>query len=194
MFVGLIVVVAVGLFIFGVARIVVGRRTMQLNEAQTRPQYEAVTDFLSPAERSFFGVLQQAVGSDFIVFAKIRLADIVRPVKNPSRSGWRSAFNRISGKHVDFTLCDPGRLTVLLAVELDDRSHGSLERGFRDNLVDSALSDAGIPILRVPARHSYAPMQVREKINTLLGHSAELLSAPGVVAPTNDDSRYMPKT
>ncbi|MGA9453526.1 MAG: DUF2726 domain-containing protein, partial [Verrucomicrobiia bacterium] len=81
--------------------------------------YEAVPALLTPAERSFFGVLQQALGSDYHVFAKVRLADIVRPVRNPSRSGWQSAFNRITGKHVDFVLCDPARLGVVGVIELD---------------------------------------------------------------------------
>ena len=85
--------------------------------------YEAVPALLTPAERSFFGVLQQAVASDYQIFAKVRLADIVRPVRSPSRSGWQSAFNRITGKHVDFVLCDSERLGVVAVIELDDRTH-----------------------------------------------------------------------
>jgi len=129
--------------------------------------YEAATALLSPAERSFFGVLHQAVGSDYHVFAKVRLADIVRPVRNPSRSGWQSAFNRIAGKHVDFVLCDSQRLDVVGVIELDDGTHQRFERGVRDGLVDSALADAGIPILRVPARQAYSPAQIREQVESL---------------------------
>lgn len=129
--------------------------------------YEAVPALLTPAERSFFGVLQQALASDYQVFAKVRLADIVRPVRNPSRSGWQSAFNRITGKHVDFVLCDSERLGVVGVIELDDRTHDRFERGLRDNLVDSALADAGIPVLRVSARQSYSPAQIREQVESL---------------------------
>ena len=129
--------------------------------------YEAVPALLSPAERSFFGVLQQALGSDFQIFAKVRLADIVRPVPNPSRSGWRSAFNRITGKHVDFVICDSSCLSVMAVIELDDRTHERLERGVRDGVVDSALADASIPVLRVSARQSYSPAQIREQVQSL---------------------------
>src|SRR5271154_4177996 len=121
--------------------------------------YEAVPSLLTPAERSFFGVLQQSLASDYQIFAKVRLADIVRPVRNPSRSGWQSAFNRTSGKHVDFLLCDLERLNVVGVIELDDRTHERFERGLRDSLVDSALADAGIPILRISTRQSYSPAQ-----------------------------------
>ena len=129
--------------------------------------YEAASALLSPAERSFFGVLHQAVGSDYHVFTKVRLADIVRPVRGASRSGWQSAFNRITGKHVDFVLCDAERLRVVGVIELDDSTHDRFERGVRDGLVDSALADAGIPVLRVPARQAYSPAQIREQVESL---------------------------
>jgi hypothetical protein len=131
------------------------------------PAYEAIPALLTAAERSFFGVLQQALASDYQIFAKVRLADIVRPVKNPSRSGWQSAFNRITGKHVDFVLCDSERLGIVAVVELDDRTHERLERGVRDSLVDSALANAGIPVLRVSARQAYSPAQIREQVQSL---------------------------
>jgi hypothetical protein len=132
------------------------------------PQYESLSCFLTPAERSFFGVLQRAVASDYIIFAKVRLADIIRPVKNPSRNGWQTAFNRISSKHVDFILCDPARVSVLLAIELDDRSHATFDQGMRDLPKNCALKDSGIPLFRVPARHSYSPIQLRADIDALL--------------------------
>lgn len=129
--------------------------------------YEAVPSLLSPAERSFFGVLRLAVASDYQIFTKVRLADIVRPVRNPSRSSWRSAFNRIAGKHVDFVLCDSSQFKIVAVIELDDRTHERLERGVRDELVDAALGNAHIPVLRVSARQTYSPSQIREQVRSL---------------------------
>ena len=85
------------------------RRQSNLRSAKTlqshsRVSYEAVPALLSLAEWSFFGVLQQAISSEYLIFAKVRLADIVRPAHSLSRSGWQYAFNRITGKHVDFVL------------------------------------------------------------------------------------------
>jgi Protein of unknown function (DUF2726) len=143
-------------------------RNARASGSQPTISYEAVSALLSPAERSFFGVLQQAVSSDHLIFAKVRLADIVRPAQNPSRSGWQSAFNRISGKHVDFVLCDSLHLKVLVVIELDDKTHRRFDRGTRDGLVDSALADARIPVLRIPAQHTYSPTQVRQQILALI--------------------------
>lgn len=144
--------------------------------------YEAVPALLTPAERSFFGVLRQALASDYQIFAKVRLADIVRPVRSQSRSGWQTAFNRITGKHVDFVLCDPANLRVVGVIELDDRTHDRAERGVRDSLVDTALANAGIPILRVPAGHSYSPAQLREQLESLLRSRQEIMKCGCSVA------------
>jgi hypothetical protein len=135
--------------------------------AQPICRYERAA-FLSPAERSFFGVLEQAVGEDHRVFAKVRLADIIRPSRNPSRSARQSEFNKIAAKHVDFLLCDPATLIATAVIELDDKSHNSLAAGFRDDFVNSALAGASIPILRVPARSSYAPNQLRDQLATII--------------------------
>ena len=113
-------------------------------------------------------MLQKAVGSDYQIFAKVRLADIVKPVFSPSRSGRQSAFNRITGKYVDFVLCDPESLRVRAVIELDDRTHKLFERGIRDSFVDSALADAGIPVLRVAAQAYYIPAQIQQQIQDLL--------------------------
>jgi len=119
--------------------------------------------FLSEAERSFFGVLAQA-SEEFHVFAKVRLADVVEPSRNGSRSDWRRAFNSICAKPVDFVLCQKTSLKVVAVVELDDKSHERPDRRLRDALVDSALKDAGIPVLRILAARSYSPALLRAKI------------------------------
>src|SRR5881394_359412 len=108
--------------------------------------YEACDSLLTEGERSFFGVLDQALAGEYRLFAKVRLADVVRPVQGSSRSGRQGAFNSISAKHVDFVLCDPASLKVVGVVELDDKSHRRFDRGLRDSLVDAALADAGIPV------------------------------------------------
>jgi very-short-patch-repair endonuclease len=123
---------------------------------------------LTPAERSFFGVLDQAVSSDFRIFAKVRLADLVRPAASGNRSEWQRAFNRISSKHVDFVLCDLRSLSVLGVVEIDDQSHKDAGRRGRDAFVDEALGAAGIPVVRFEAKRSYHAASLRQAVQALV--------------------------
>lgn len=129
--------------------------------------YEPQDALLTPAERSFFGVLEQVAGSQFRLFAKVRLADIVnvKPARGENRSGWQSALNRITSKHVDFVLCDQKSFRIVGIVELDDKSHRRSDREERDDFLDAALQQADIPILRIPARSSYSTNELRNQID-----------------------------
>lgn len=121
-------------------------------------------ELLSPAERSFYGVLKEAVSSGYQLFVKIRLADLIKVKSGLAPKDRTSALNRISAKHIDFVLCDALTLGVVLAIELDDRSHRESKRQDRDRFVDAALAAASVPLLRVTARRSYSAQSLRQQI------------------------------
>ena len=121
--------------------------------------------FFSAAERSFYEILKRLAPAEHTVFAKVRLADVVHV--NGGAPGWQSHFNRISGKHVDFLLCN-NDLAPVLAIELDDKSHGQEDRQSRDYFVDQALAAAALPVLRVQARRGYVIDEVREMLRPYL--------------------------
>lgn len=115
----------------------------------------------TPAERSFLGVLQTAVGEDAQVFGKVRVADVIKPPKGLSRSEWQKAFNRISAKHFDFIVCKAGDLSVVCAVELNDRSHHTKKRQQRDNFLAEACHGANVPLIQVTAKSGYVVADIR---------------------------------
>lgn len=126
--------------------------------------FEPCKFLFSPAERSFLGVLEQSLDSSYRVFGKVRLADVVLPVKNPSRSNRTTALNKISQKHLDFVICSASDLAIVGVVELDDKSHNRKDRAERDGFVDTALASAKIPVLHIPARKGYELQDVRLKL------------------------------
>jgi len=130
-------------------------------ESEALP-YEKQDYLLSKAERSFFGVLERVTRGKYLVFAKVRLADVVLvPSDTPSR---QSHFNRIQSKHVDFLICDMAEVRPLLAIELDDSSHQKDRRKTRDAFVESALEAAGLPLLRVPVQKAYSAEEIGEAV------------------------------
>lgn len=124
--------------------------------AYTKRQY-----LFSKAERSYYEVLKQAVGSDYTIFAKVRLCDLIDP---PRGKGRQSALNRISSKHVDFVLCDPATLRPILVIELDDSSHNTDRSKARDAFVDAALEAAGLPVMHQVCKKAYVLDDVRQQI------------------------------
>lgn len=135
-------------------------------KAVARWPYRKTDHLLTPAERSFFGVLGQAIDSDLYIFAKVRLSDLLWL---PQGTRDRQAYlNRIQSKHVDFVLCDAATTEPRLLIELDDSSHQRSRRRSRDAFVDEAVRRAGLPILRVPAKRSYPPAELRQLVSSLL--------------------------
>ncbi len=129
--------------------------------------YEPIEKLFTAAERSFLGVLEQILGSEYRILGKIRLSDMIQPRRGLSNSARTNAFNRISGKHVDFAICDPRTLQVVGVIELDDASHkwSSARRG--DEWKDKALAAAGVPTVRIPAQRAYNPAEIRERLSTI---------------------------
>ena len=123
---------------------------------------------LSKAERSFYGVLTQAVGDKALIFSKVRVADVLAPQKGLNRANWQRAFNQISAKHVDFLLCDPQDCAIKLAIELDDASHGSAKRQKRDAFLEQACKSAGLPLLRIRAARGYGVADIRQQVEAIL--------------------------
>ncbi|EBP7219096.1 DUF2726 domain-containing protein, partial [Salmonella enterica] len=66
--------------------------------------------------------------------------------KSGSREWWQ-LFRLVSQWHCDVVITDrTGR--IIVAVELDDRSHQAPKRQRRDLLLEEVLKQAGIPLLR----------------------------------------------
>jgi len=129
--------------------------------------YERRGVMLGPAEINFFRTLQSAVREDWIILSMVRLTDVikVRP-KTRQHQIWQS---RIFGKHLDFVICDYETMEVKLAIELDDPLQRRTDKSARNRFVNTALTAAGLPLLRVKVEEKYETSAVRKDIEDALG-------------------------
>ena len=123
--------------------------------------YQPAKPLFSAAERSFLGVLDQAVGPEHRVFRKVRVADVAAVKSGLGNSARQGALNRIAAKHFDFLVCRSGDLSVVCAVELNDKSHASQRAQARDELLANVCRVINLPLLTVPAKAAYSPQDVR---------------------------------
>lgn len=129
------------------------------------------TRLFSPGERSFFGILQQALDNKVIIFGKIRVADILAPENNTDRSIWQKAFNKISKKHFDFVLCNKDTLSVLCVIELNDKSHSYIKQKKRDEFIVNACESAGLPLIKITAKSNYVTDDIKKALNKYLDNT-----------------------
>ncbi len=123
----------------------------------------------TPAERAFFAILNDIIEPHFLIFGKVRLADIIKTRGGLERTAQRKAFYKIMGKHVDFVICRARDLSVLGVIELDDSSHNRADRQARDIFVDGALAAAGVPIAHIKVQRRYVKEAVKAELVRQLG-------------------------
>jgi hypothetical protein len=169
----LLVLVVIAVLAF----VVLKRRNAPASDGGESFPYVLGDGLFSPAERSFLGVLDQAVGNDFRVFGKVRVADVVAVAKGTPKSLWQRAFNRISAKHFDYVLCSPGDLKPLCAIELNDQSHAQDNRKGRDKFLEDVCAAAKLPLIFIPAQRSYTLPEVGQAIAGVIGRNGVVPAA-----------------
>ncbi|MGH1470421.1 MAG: DUF2726 domain-containing protein [Cellvibrionaceae bacterium] len=137
-------------------------------------RYSRRGPLFTAAERSFLGVLDQAVSDRYRVFGKVRVADLINPTKGMNHKDWQIAFNKISSKHFDYVLCSKDKLEVIAVIELDDKSHSTKKAIKRDTLLESACKSANLKLVRFKATSGYKMHIVRDKIDLVLSSSEEV--------------------
>jgi len=139
-FIGVIIVL---LIIF--KRFLDERTLEKAAKSPTIYQYERKHHIMTGAEADFFDTLVQTVGDTYHVFPQVHLSAILNhTVKGQT---WDAAFKHINGKSVDFVLCDKDNLKPVLAIELDDWTHGRDDRRQRDAEVDRIFAGADLPLI-----------------------------------------------
>lgn len=165
--------VVVGLLALGVIGAVLG--VLSGRRGRSLP-YVVQTSLNTPTEQAFLGAVQRAVGSTLLIACKVRIADVLQ-VRFRKRHGrdqrWWRYFRLISAKHVDLVLCEPRGGRILVAIELDDRSHSRGDRKRRDRFVDRAFASAGVPLLRFAASGRYDAREIHERLAPYLTTSEE---------------------
>ena len=89
---GVVVVVLAAVIPLGLRLLVAWRR----RPGQVTVAYRSMKVPFSDAEARFLGTLDEAVGHDHRVFAKMRVADLLAVGEVDDRAGWQRAFNRAS--------------------------------------------------------------------------------------------------
>jgi Protein of unknown function (DUF2726) len=121
---------------------------------------------LSRGELAFYRALVWAVRERFAINVKPRLADVIWCPP----SLWHTPVGaRIAQKHVDFVLYDRETTAIILAIELDDRSHARRERKERDAFVNEVLAACGVVLLRVAAAARYDVEALRVELEACIG-------------------------
>lgn len=136
--------------------------------------YIPAKGLFSAAERKFMTELDLAVGPQYRVFGKVRIADIATVKSGLNRSSHQTALNRIAAKHFDFVVCRRVDLGLVCAVELNDSSHNTKRAQRRDGFVFQVCQTIGLPLWNVTVAATYSPEALSTQFQSIFGTSAEV--------------------
>lgn len=141
------------------------RELLAAGSSKAELPYTAKDTLLTKGEAAFYHVLRRVVGDDYVVSMKVRLSDVL----TCSREAWQQGHgNRIQSKHLDFVLVEPNTTRILAAIELDDETHRRKSRQDRDEFLNEAMVQAGIPLIRVAAARQYDSEKLAAELRSAL--------------------------
>ncbi len=135
-------------------------------------KYESQEEMLSSTEHSFFLALKESLSSDYEIFAKVRITDVLTPDEIFSVRSCSAAIYRTPPQHFDYILCEKRTLTIVAVLQLDDTNTIRREARAKSSFVEKVCVTAGFKLLRFPSRSSYRAQVVRDVIMNSLNPSA----------------------
>lgn len=150
-----LIIIIIGLFNFFLSR----KRTT------SKYQYKLKDLVMTHPEFQFFRLLQTVLQNRYDIFPQIHL-DAILDYKINGQS-WFGAGQHINQKSVDFLLCDKDSGKLILAIELDDRSHEREDRIMRDAEVERIFKNINLPLLRVKNNHNFTKEEVSKMISDI---------------------------
>lgn len=135
----------------------------QYNHPALRMPYQLKKPLFEPAERNLLGLLQQAVGNEYRILSKVRLADLIEVTAIPRRAPWYRAHNRISAARIDFLLCHPDTLEPVCAIEMEPATEANA-------FLDELCNTVGLPLVRLSPERARAYDEVCADIEQALAN------------------------
>ena len=132
--------------------------------------YQRREHFYTNAERLFLGALMRALGQQYLILGKVRLADLVVIDRTLGLKSRLMAFEKIAAETVDFVLCDRRTAKILAVVQLIPlETTAPLSQKMR--ILDQTCQAASIPCVRFYQRQTYDVSDLRYAVITAMGGS-----------------------
>ena len=148
--------------------IIVAVGAMKLHEPGLAFPFRKKGNLFTPVERTFFGLLEEAVGNEFRILCRVKMSDILTIHQSTDKKTSKNAASRAGSKHLDFVLCSKKDMSPIMAIDLVHNSGKDGYKSQRDFYVSGALDAAHIPHVRIKVRSGYKAQDIRECIQAKL--------------------------
>lgn len=141
------------LYIIPIALFVVVFLLSELLKKDPLLKYQKISFLLNHSELTFYKYLQLNIPTYISIMAKVRLADIVKPILRGK--SYIVAKNRIISKHIDFVLIDNNTSEIKALIELNGKSHQRLDRITRDTFIQELTQSINLNFFTIKVKSQY---------------------------------------
>ena len=151
--------------------IIVAVGAMKLHEPSLAFPFKKKGNLFTPVERTFLGLIDEAVGDEFRILCRVKMSDILTIRQNADKKTSKNATLRAGSKHLVFVLCSKVDMSPIIAIDLVHNSGKDGYKSQRDFYVSGALDAAHVPHVRIKVRSGYKVQDIRECIQAKLPKS-----------------------
>ena len=124
---------------------------------------EKKNTIVTPTEKEFKEYLHQHLPTNIEIHCKVRFADVLRSEITDKLNIWKD--KKIFMMHIDYTLVIKETQEIILAIELDDKSHRRKKAIINDTRKNEMLTQSKVWYARIPIEKMYDPT-IMKKIVT----------------------------
>ncbi len=132
--------------------------------------YKPRASIMTPTEIKYYEDLCDALdraGLEVSVWPQVNVSAIIEAKSENSKEKAR-AFNRICRKSVDYVIANKDTQETLVCIELDDYTHNWNSRQERDDFINTAFDDVGIPLFRIKVERHYDFYEIVSTVKHIL--------------------------
>ncbi len=152
----------------GVTLVIVYRLIDRWNKKPIDFPYVKRSTLYNRAERKFLGYLVKAVGDEYFIMGKVRVADLISIEPSLSEKQRREAYQYICHERVDFVLTDRATTRLVATVELYQNKPNDARMIKRAQNLDKVFKLAGLPLIRFQENDYYRVTDIRHGIHAAL--------------------------
>ncbi len=119
-------------------------------------------------ERSFLTLLEKAVGDQYKIINRVKLADIIDIKAGADVKTKRAALLKLNAKYLDYVLCNSHDMSIVAVIDLVNNSNKEGHKAIPDWFVSGALS-LWCALLRMKIKAGYAVSDIQQALAAKLG-------------------------
>ncbi len=127
------------------------------------------TQLFTQIERSFLALLEKAVGDQYKIINRVKLADIIDIKQGADVKTKRAAMLKLNAKYLDYVLCNSSDMSIVAVIDLVNNANKDGHKAIPDWFVSGALEASGVPYLRMKIKAGYAVSDIQQALAAKLG-------------------------